>query len=155
MKRSILFVAIILMFGSVLAEEGHRMTLMPSGATIEWEPAPATLMKGIQIAVLAGDPDKPGPFVLRLWFPVDSYVAPHYHATAENLTVLSGNFFHAMGGKYDKSRGEELTAGAFVYLPARMNHYVWATSESIIQVSGTGPFGVNYVNLADDPSETQ
>lgn len=148
-------VALIATSGSVLSEEAHQITLMPGGAAIEWEPGPATLAEGIQIAVLAGDPDKPGPFVLRLKFPAGSSVAPHYHATAENLTVLSGNFFHAMGDKYDKSRGEELTAGGFVYLPAKMNHYVWATSDSIIQVSGTGPFGVIYVNPADDPSKSQ
>lgn len=101
------------------------MTLVPSSAAIKWEPGPATLLKGIQIAKMAGDPGNPGPFVLRLKFPANSFVAPHHHATTENVTVLSGNFFHAMGNKFDKSRGEEMTAGGFVYLPAEMNHYLW------------------------------
>lgn len=131
------------------------MTLIPGSADIVWGPAPATLPKGIQIAVLTANPDKPGPFVLRLKFPTGSFVAPHHHATAENLNVLSGNFFHAMGEKFDKSRGVEMTASGFVYLPAKMKHYVWATTESIIQVTGTGPFGVIYANTADDPSKMQ
>jgi uncharacterized RmlC-like cupin family protein len=74
----------------------------------------------------------------------------------ENLTVLSGPLFHQMGDKLDKSRGAEMEAGGFVYLPAKMNHSVWTTtSEAIVQVTGTGPFGVNYANPADDPSRSQ
>ena len=61
-----------------------------------------------------------------------------------------------MGDKLDEGRGEELTAGGFVYLPARMNHSVWTTtSETVVQVTGTGPFGLNYVSPADDPSKSQ
>ena len=131
------------------------MSLVPSNAAIKWEPGPASLPKGVQIAPLAGDSGKPGPFVLRVKFPANTLVAPHSHATAENLTVLSGNFFHAVGDKVDKSRGEELTAGGFVYLPGGTNHYVWTTSESIVQVTGTGPFGLIYANPADDPGKSQ
>ena len=44
--------------------------------------------------------------------------------------------------------------GGFVYLPANMPHSVWtADTEFIVQVTGTGPFGLNYVNPADDPSK--
>ena len=39
-------------------------------------------------------------------------------------------------------------------LPANMPHSVWtADTEFIVQVTGTGPFGLNYVNPADDPSK--
>jgi hypothetical protein len=70
--------------------------------------------------------------------------------------VLSGPVFHAMGDKLDPSRGEEMEAGGFVYLPAKTNHSVWTTtSEAIVQVTGTGPFGANYVNPADDPGKSQ
>ena len=61
-----------------------------------------------------------------------------------------------MGDKLDKGRGEELTAGGFVYPPARMNHSVRTTaSETVVQVAGTGPFGLDYVNPAGDPSKSQ
>ncbi len=137
------------------ADENHQMSLVPGNAAVKWAPGPASLPKGVQIASLAGDPGKPGPFVLRVKFPANTLVAPHSHATAENLTILSGNFLHAMGDKVDKSRGEELTAGGFVYLPGGMNHYVWTTSETVVQVTGTGSFGLIYVNPADDPSRSQ
>jgi hypothetical protein len=34
-----------------------------------------------------------------------------------------------------------------------MNHYAWASSPSVVQVHGQGPFAITYVNAADDPSK--
>ena len=34
-----------------------------------------------------------------------------------------------------------------------MNHYAWATQETILQIHGAGPFQVIYVTAADDPSK--
>jgi hypothetical protein len=36
-------------------------------------------------------------------------------------------------------------------MPQGVRHFVWAKGETVIQVSGIGPFEVNYVNSADDP----
>ena len=46
-------------------------------------------------------------------------------------------------------------AGGFAEAPAGMNHYAWATSDTVIQVHGQGPFAITYVNPADDPSKAQ
>jgi quercetin dioxygenase-like cupin family protein len=136
--------------------EDQPMKLLPNPGAIKWEAAPESLPKGTQIAVLAGDPGKPGPFALRVKFPPNTVVPPHTHATAETLTQVSGTFFHGMGDKLDKSRGEEVGPGGFVYLPGNMPHSVWTTTaEAITQVNGTGPFGLNYVNPADDPSKAK
>lgn len=148
--------ALAVMGGTCLAEDMHDMALVPSAAAVAWGPAPASLPKGAQLVVLKGDPGQPGPFVLRVKFPPNSTVGPHWHATAENLTVLSGTLFHGIGDTLDKGHGEAMEVGGFVYLPARMNHSVWTTgSEAVVQVTGTGPFGLNYVNPADDPSKSQ
>ena len=139
---------------NAVAEDAGKMLLLPNEAAIQWQPGPANLPKGSQIAVLAGDPGKPGPFVLRVKFPANTLVAPHSHATAENLTVLTGDFYHAMGETVDKTRGDQMKPGGFVYLPDGMPHYVWTTAtESVVQVTETGPFGLLYVNAADDPSK--
>ena len=132
------------------------MIMVSGGAAVAWQAGPPNLPKGSQIAVLAGDPGKPGPFVLRVKFPPNTVVAPHRHATAENLTVLSGDVYHGMGEALDKTRGERLGPGGFVFLPGMMPHSVWTTgTESIVQVTGTGPFGLLYVNPADDPSKAR
>lgn len=138
------------------AQDSGHMLLIPGETAVRWQSAPAELPKGTQIAVLNGDPGQPGPFVLRVKFPVNTVVAPHRHATAENLTVLSGDLYHGMGERLDKENGERLVPGGFVYLPAMMPHSVWTrASETIVQVTGTGPFGLLYVNPADDPSKAR
>ena len=43
--------------------------------------------------------------------------------------------------------------GGFVSMPSGMNHFAWATTETIVQVHGNGPFAIVYVNAADDPSK--
>ncbi|RUV28609.1 MAG: hypothetical protein EOS23_26815 [Mesorhizobium sp.] len=121
--------------------------------SIKWGPAPAVIPAGADIAVIAGDPSKDGPYVLRLKTPAGYKIAAHSHPTAEYITVLSGNFHIGMGDKFDEAKGIELTAGGFGVAPAGMNHFAWMTSETIIQVHGNGPFTINYVNPADDPSK--
>lgn len=141
---------------AAMAADTSTMTLIPGAAAIQWQAAPASLPKGTKISILAGDPAKPGPFVLRLLFPANTDILPHTHNTAENVTVLSGSIFHEMGVKLDKGRGEQLTIGGFVYLPGEMPHSLWTTAEAAeLQVTGTGPFGLNYVNPSDDPSRTR
>ena len=144
------------LISSSLAQDMNQIVLLPDDSAVKWSPAPPSLPKGTQLSVLAGDPGKPGPFVLRVKFPANTIVAPHTHATAENLTVISGTLFHGMGETLNKSEGKQLSSGGFVYLPANMPHAVWTTSDvSEVQVTGTGPFGLHYVNPADDPSKAQ
>ena len=131
------------------------MIMLPGDAAIQWSPAPPSLPHNTRISVLAGDPSKPGPFVLRLVVPPDTVIAPHTHNTAESLTVLSGLIWHDMGRTIDKARGQEMSTGGFVFLPGDMPHSLWTASAAAeIEVSGTGPFGLHYINPADDPSTT-
>jgi len=38
-------------------------------------------------------------------------------------------------------------------LPAEMRHFAMVKTAATVQVHGTGPFVLNYVNPADDPSK--
>ena len=73
--------------------------------------------------------------------------------TAEYVTVISGKFHIGMGEKLDEKKGVELRAGGFGAAPAHMNHYAWASEDTVVQVHGQGPFSITYVNPADDPSK--
>jgi len=44
-----------------------------------------------------------------------------------------------------------LPVGSYAVTPKAVRHFVWVKGETVIQVSGTGPFEINYVNPADDP----
>jgi hypothetical protein len=118
---------------------------------LQWGPAPPVLPAGAKAAVLAGDPGADGPFTIRLSMPDGYRVPPHWHPTAENVTVLSGTFHLGVGDTFDTGKADTLTAGGFASLPATMHHYAWAEGPTVVQVHGTGPFALTYVNAADDP----
>lgn len=121
---------------------------------ITWGPAPASLPAGAKAVVLDGDPKKGGMFTMRLWLPDGYQVAPHFHPAAEHVTVLQGTFMVGMGDKFDESQMKELAVGTFAMVPRGMRHYAKAGGETIIQVHAMGPWRLNYVNKADDPSKS-
>jgi quercetin dioxygenase-like cupin family protein len=118
---------------------------------LKWVPAPPFLPPGAQVAILSGDPSKEGPYVLRAKQPAGYKIPAHTHPKDENLTVISGSINVGMGPKLDETKGEKFTAGAYVLVPKDMEHYLWSTEETIIQVHGIGPVDFSYVNPADDP----
>ncbi len=146
--------AFALLGGRAGAVDSQQTTIVPNLHAVSWAPGPATLPKGTQIVLVSGDPSKTGPFVLRLKLAPNTTIAAHRHATAENVTVLTGSFRHEVGERVDKTKGTEVDAGGFVYLPGMTPHSLWTgDAETIIQVAGTGPFGLLYVDPADDPSK--
>jgi quercetin dioxygenase-like cupin family protein len=125
---------------------------MPVNASqVEWGPAPNFVPEGAQIAVLSGDPSKDGLYVVRLKLPAGYKIAAHNHPTTEMVTVISGDFHIGMGDKLDEQKTTLLTAGGYAEAPAKMNHFAWASSPTIVQVHGQGPFAITYVDPADDP----
>ena len=122
-----------------------------NASQLEWAPAPNFVPDGAQIAVLSGDPSKDGAYVVRLMMPAGYKVPAHNHPTTEMVTVISGDFHLGMGDKLDEEKSMLLTAGGYAEAPAQMNHYAWASSPTIVQIHGQGPFAISYVNPADDP----
>jgi quercetin dioxygenase-like cupin family protein len=120
---------------------------------VKWGPVPPNIAAGAQLAVISGDPSKEGLFVIRLKMPAGYKVPAHYHPQYENVTVLTGEFHVGMGDKLDTDKGMLLRPGGYVEAPAKMHHYAWVTSDTIVQVAGPGPFGIIYVDPADDPSK--
>ena len=130
------------------AEHNHHTVV--SGDAIQWGPAPPSLPPGAQAAALLGSPAKEGPFVLRLKFPTGFVIPPHRHSKDEFVTVIAGGFAVAAGEKLDPE-AKALSAGSFIHLPAGMPHHATTVGETIVQINGTGPFDVVYVNPQDDP----
>jgi quercetin dioxygenase-like cupin family protein len=131
------------------ADKPHAIVALPNAIT--WGPAPAVLPAGAQAAVLEGDPSKPGPFTLRVLMPADYRIPPHYHPGIEHVTVVKGTFFVGMGEAFDASKASELPTGTFAALQPGVRHFALTKGETIIQLHGVGPWGLIYVNPADDP----
>jgi|SRR5579863_409349 len=121
---------------------------------IKWGPAPPFVASGAQLAVLEGDPTaSAGDFTIRLKMPNGYKIAPHWHPTRENVTVVSGSFKVGMGDKFDEGKMMTFAAGSFAYLDPDMHHYAMASGPAVVQVHGSSPLQFNYVNPADDPSK--
>jgi len=135
------------------ADATAEMTMV-NPASIQWQDAPPSLPKGAKVAVMHGDPGKPGPFTIRLRAPAGYKIAPHTHTQAENLTVISGALYLGMGEKFDQRRAKALGAGGFHFLPGKTAHYAFAKAPTVVQVHGEGPFDINYLNPADNPDKS-
>jgi hypothetical protein len=112
---------------------------------IQWSAAPPSMPAGAKIAVLQGDPGKAGPFVMRLMVPAGYKIPPHWHTQDESLTVISGSFHFGKGDKVEASKSHTLTPGSFHFLSGKDHHYLVADSRAVIQINGSGPFDVTYV----------
>lgn len=123
-----------------------------NSADLKWGPAPAVFPAGAQMAVLSGDPGKAGVFVVRLKMPAGYKIPAHHHPTDEYVTVISGDLSLGMGDKLDPAKAAKLAPGGFAMAGAKMNHFALSTGGAVVQVSAEGPFGMTYVNPADDPT---
>lgn len=121
---------------------------------IQWVDAPATLPPGAKMAVLEGDPSKPGYFAMRLKTPSGYKIMPHWHPNVERITVISGTLHMGIGAKFSEEGAHAMTAGTYGAMPPKVNHYAWTEGETEIQITTLGPWKLVYVNPADDPSKT-
>ena len=125
--------------------------VMVTPTDVQWADGPGSLSPGAKFAVIEGDPKNAALFTMRLKLPASYRIAAHWHPADEHVTVLSGTFHMGMGDKLDATKGKALGVGSFAVMPANVQHYAWTNEETIIQLHGMGPWGVNYVNPADDP----
>jgi quercetin dioxygenase-like cupin family protein len=113
---------------------------------LKWVPGTG-MMKGVDVAVLMGDPAKPGPYVVRLRMPANTKFPPHFHGDTENVTVISGNVWLGMGDKFDESNMKQFGPGDFASIPANVHHYAMTKGQpAIIQIHGAGPLSMTAVS---------
>jgi quercetin dioxygenase-like cupin family protein len=137
---------------AAVAQDAHAIVVPDQ---VQWGPAPNVLPPGAEAAVIYGDPSKEGLFALRVKFPAGYAIPPHTHPTIEAVTIISGTFKLGMGKTADPSVAEALPAGSFFALPAGHPHFASVDEETVVQISTNGPWGLTYINPADDPRKTQ
>lgn len=142
--------AALVVSASLAGAESERQILVTPDA-ITWKPGPTSIPPGAEMAVLAGDPTKPGPYTLRVRFPDGYRLPPHVHPAEERATVLQGSLLVGFGERWDDASAIVMAAGSFRVTPPGVPHYLRAQGETIFQVDGVGPGGITYINPADDP----
>jgi hypothetical protein len=104
---------------------------------IPWKDRPFMTSKE---AVLAGDPTKPGIYVILIkWLP-HNMSRPHFHPNDRFIKVLSGTWWVGTGPKFDPDNTVPLPAGSFVTHFAKQVHYDGAKDEeTVLEIVGEGP----------------
>src|SRR4051794_25124721 len=128
-------------FRSVLPEE------------VDWKPFPA-FPPSVRLAIVVGEPAKPGPYVIRVKVPSGVKLMPHRHPEDRVYTVISGVFYIGLGDEFDADKLQAYPPGSVIVLPGNTPHFHWARSgEYISQVNATGPLGFEYLDLSNDPRQ--
>ena len=142
------FMALLIAAPASAQQAGHTI-LAPDA--IKWVEGPAALPPGTKSALLYGDPAKPDLFVMRIGFPKGYKLAPHIHPRDEVVTVISGQFLMGYGKTADGKETHRLTPGTFLTTSANTAHYAEFEEDTVLQLNTTGPWGLTYVDPADDP----
>jgi quercetin dioxygenase-like cupin family protein len=126
--------------------------IMVSPAEVKWADCPPSVPPGAKCANIEGDRSAPNVlFTYRLKMPDGYRIAPHFHPADEHLTVISGTFNMGLGEKFDEKSLKPMVAGSFMVMPKGKPHYATTKGETVLQVHAIGPWGLTYVNPADDP----
>jgi hypothetical protein len=101
---------------------------------------------GLKVAVIHGDPSKPGVYVIRAKFSPGTMTRPHWHPEDRYVTVLSGTWYTGEGDSFEPDKTVPLKAGGFMLHPAQAHHYDGAKDEEVIvQIVGIGPSKTNLI----------
>ena len=141
--------------GAVIVETGsEKWGDIPAAALVG---TPSVEMGGtLRVAIIQGDPMTAGrTYTLRLSCTDGVKIAPHWHPTTENVTVIKGAAAVGMGSKWDDAALKDVPAGGFFSAAAHMNHFAQCKGDSILQVHGVGPFVINFVSPGETPPATK
>ncbi|GHC17732.1 cupin domain-containing protein [Aidingimonas halophila] len=128
---------------------GH---IMGTADQLEWGPV-GSMGEGAEIAVIEGDMSEKAPFTIRLRLDDGYEIMPHTHPAYERVTVLAGTLHFAHGEVYDPDATAALPEGGFAIMSPGDPMFGYAEGETVIQLHGEGPWGIDYINAEDDPRQ--
>jgi quercetin dioxygenase-like cupin family protein len=112
---------------------------------VRTRPEQVDLSKGL--AVVEGDPSKPGTYVVRVRFEPHHFSMPHWHNTDRHIVVLKGTWYMGVGEKFDPATATPMPPGSYVKHPAGAPHWDGAMDEEVVlQVIGEGPVTTDLVD---------
>lgn len=127
---------------------------MEETGTRAFHVAPLRPMTG-DVEILSGDPEKPGePFVMRIRELPGTVIPLHTHPVDENITIVQGTWYFAVGEKWDRAALKELRAGDYAFAPKGSTMFGYCPDGAIVQVHGIGPFTIHWrhgVKTLSDP----
>jgi hypothetical protein len=132
-----LLIAMVVSLGSAKVSDLNPAAIaykLPNQITWTDEPS------GAKRAVLLGDPDKPGLYIVLVRWTAHHMSRPHFHPNDRFITVLSGTWWVGTGAKFDPESTVALPEGTFVTHFGKQIHYDGAKDgDAVLQIVGEGP----------------
>jgi quercetin dioxygenase-like cupin family protein len=95
---------------------------------------------GAMQAVVAGDPSKPGLYIVLTKWTAHHMSRPHFHPNDRYIYVISGTWWVGTGPKYDPDSTKPMPAGTFVTHYGGQIHYDGAKDgDAVLEIVGMGP----------------
>lgn len=127
--------------------DGH---VMVTPDELDWTDI-ASMAAPAKMAVIEGDLGRAEPFTFRLRLPDGYRILPHVHPAYERVTVLEGTLHFAHGEVFDADATTRLPEGGVAIVAPGEPMFGRAEGDVVIQLHGTGPWGITYIDPADDP----
>jgi quercetin dioxygenase-like cupin family protein len=118
--------------------------------SLHWS-VPPVLPPGALIAVVSGDPTRPGEFTLLVSMPNGYRIPPHSHPSHEHVEVKEGTLLVGMGDRLDPKMTQALAAGDSATAPGGMHHFSIAKGRTLLSATFMGPYTITYVRAEDAP----
>jgi len=116
--------------------------------SLPWRPS----WPGTEIAIVQGELTGSGRFVFRFRMPDGYWIHPHSHPVDAHIRVISGTFLVGMGTVLDSTSVRTIALGTAIDVRTGMNHFEGSRGATVIEVSGTGPWGITFVDPSKAPA---
>jgi quercetin dioxygenase-like cupin family protein len=133
-----------------LAAPGAMAQSSGDPAPLQWT-VPPVLPPGALIAVVRGDPTRPGEFTLLVSMPNGYRIPPHFHPSHEHVEVREGTLLVGVGDVLDPKRTQTLAAGDSATAPAGVHHFSIARGRTVLSATFNGPYTITYLRAEDAP----
>jgi hypothetical protein len=142
-RRGLRHLALPLVFAATLSV-GSAAELNPAALAyklpdqIPWSPVDA---HGAQQAVVVGDPNKPGFYMVYNKWTKGHFSHPHFHPNDRYIVVLQGTWWVGTGANFDPEHSSvPMPAGSFVTHFGKQVHWDGAKDEdAVLLIMGEGP----------------
>ena len=98
-------------------------------------------IEGVTFALIRGNPDEEGIYVMRARFEPGTLSKPHYHDQDRHITVVSGTWVFGTDSSGTCEGAKPLDAGAFGFHPKGAIHYDGSCGKepAVVEITGMGP----------------
>src|SRR5215472_15856470 len=128
--------------GKARTSGGKQSAMVVAPGSEKWGEVPAAALVGtpsvelggtLRLAVIQGDPMTAArSYTLRLSCTDGLKIAPHWHPTTENVTVVKGGAAVGMGSKWDDAALKDVPTGGFFSAEPRMRHFAQCKGETVL-----------------------